>query len=308
METRKVIIIGSGPAGHTAAIYCARGNLSPLVIEGHEPGGQLTLTTLVENFPGHPAGVMGPELMGNMKQQATHFGATYLPALTTSVDFSKKPFSVTCDNGDTYLAESIIISTGASARFLGLPHEKELIGRGVSTCATCDGFFYRGRLVHIIGGGDSSIEEATFLTKFATKVYVVHRRDQLRASKTMQKRALENPKIEFLWNSAVESLLYNAEGLTGIKVRNLITNELQERATDGLFYAIGHVPNTGFLGTQIKLDEHGFIHTQNDVETNIPGVFACGDVQDPYYRQAITAAGSGCQAAIRAERYLEAQH
>lgn len=305
METRKVIIIGTGPAGLTAAIYAGRADLNPLVLEGHEPGGQLTLTTEVENFPGFEHGVMGPELMGTMKKQAQRFNAEFLSVMCTSVDFSKRPFKVSASNGENYLAETVIISTGASAKWLGLPNEKELTGRGVSTCATCDGFFYRDKVVHVVGGGDTAMEDATFITKFAKKVYVVHRKDSLRASKPMQERAFNNPKIEFIWDSVVTEIKNNDSGVTGIVVKNLKTESTEERQTDGLFYAIGHNPNTSFLSGQITLDEHGFINTTNGPDTNIPGVFACGDVQDSYYRQAITAAGSGCQAAIRAERFLE---
>lgn len=305
MELRKVIIIGTGPAGLTAAIYSARADLKPLVLEGHEPGGQLTLTTEVENFPGFEHGVMGPELMGTMRKQAARFGAEFMPVMCTDVDLSKRPFTVTTSTGHSYAAETVIVSTGASAKWLGLPNEKELTGRGVSTCATCDGFFYRDKIVHIVGGGDTAMEDATFITKFAKKVYIVHRKDSLRASKPMQEKAFNNPKIEFLWDSVVTEIKSNESGVCGIVVENLKTGEKQNRDTDGLFYAIGHNPNTTFLKGQLELDEHGFINTKNGPETNIPGVFACGDVQDSYYRQAITAAGSGCQAAIKAERFLE---
>jgi thioredoxin reductase (NADPH) len=303
MERRKVIIIGTGPAGLTAAIYAARADLKPLIMEGHEPGGQLTLTTEVENFPGFENGVMGPELMMGMKKQAARFNAEFLSVMCTDVDLSKRPFKVTASNGTTYEADSVIISTGASAKWLGLPKEKELTGRGVSTCATCDGFFYRDKIVHVVGGGDTAMEDATFITKFAKKVYIIHRKDTLRASKPMQERAFNNPKIEFLWDSTVTEIHSNESGVNGITVENLKTGAKQNRQTDGLFYAIGHHPNTGFLKGQITLDEHGFIKTHSGPETNIPGVFACGDVQDSYYRQAITAAG--CQAAIKAERFLE---
>lgn len=305
MERRKVIIIGTGPAGLTAAIYAARADLKPLIMEGHEPGGQLTLTTEVENFPGFENGVMGPELMMNMKKQAARFNADFLSVMCTEVDFSKRPFKVTDSNGISYEADTVIISTGASAKWLGLPTEKELTGRGVSTCATCDGFFYRDKIVHVVGGGDTAMEDATFITKFAKKVYIIHRKDTLRASKPMQERAFKNPKIEFLWDSTVTEIHSNASGVSGITVENLKTGAKQNRDTDGLFYAIGHHPNTNFLKGQITLDDHGFIKTHDGPETNIPGVFACGDVQDSYYRQAITAAGSGCQAAIKAERFLE---
>jgi len=305
METRKVIIVGTGPAGLTAAIYTGRADLKPLVLEGFEPGGQLTLTTEVENFPGFEHGVMGPELMGNMKKQAARFGAEFHSVMCTEVDLSKRPFIVKTSDSKTYLAETLIVSTGASAKWLGLPNEKELTGRGVSTCATCDGFFYRDKIVHVVGGGDTAMEDATFITKFAKKVYIIHRKDSLRASKAMQDRAMKNPKIEFLWDSVVTTIKSNEQGVCGIVVENLKTGAKQDRDTDGLFYAIGHTPNTGFLKGQLDLDESGFIKTHNGPETNIPGVFACGDVQDSYYRQAISAAGSGCQAAIKAERFLE---
>lgn len=305
METRKVIIIGTGPAGLTAAIYTARADLKPLILEGHEPGGQLTLTTEVENFPGFEHGIMGPELMGTMKKQALRFGAEFLSVMCTDVDLSKRPFKVTTSKGETYLAETIIVSTGASAKWPGLPNEKELTGRGVSTCATCDGFFYRDKIVHVVGGGDTVMEDATFITKFAKKVYVIHRKDTLRASKPMQERAFKNPKIEFIWDSVVSEIKSNESGVSGIVVENLKTGEKKYRDTDGLFFAIGHTPNTSFLKGQLELNEQGFINTHHGPETNISGVFACGDVQDSYYRQAITAAGSGCQAAIKAERFLE---
>lgn len=305
METRKVVIIGTGPAGLTAAIYTARADLKPLILEGHEPGGQLTLTTEVENFPGFAEGVLGPELMSNMKKQASRFGAEFKAEVCTTVDLKTRPFKVTSSSGVVTLAETVIISTGASAKFLGLPNEKELTGRGVSTCATCDGFFYRDKVVHVVGGGDTAMEDATFITKFAKKVYLVHRKDTLRASKPMQERAFKNPKIEFIWDTEVVEIKANQAGVNGIVVKNLKTGATQNRDTDGLFYAIGHTPNTKFLGGQLETDEHGFLQTKNGPETSIPGVFACGDVQDSYYRQAITAAGSGCQAAIKAERFLE---
>ncbi|MCK5882311.1 MAG: thioredoxin-disulfide reductase [Bacteriovoracaceae bacterium] len=307
MESRKVVIIGTGPAGLTAAIYASRALLRPLVIEGYQPGGQLTTTTEVENFPGFIDGIMGPELMSNMKSQAERFGTEYLSANVTEVDLSKRPFTIKCDNGDELKSDSIIISTGASARYLGLENEKELIGRGVSACATCDGFFYNGKDVIVIGGGDTAIEEAAFLTKFARKVYIVHRRDTLRASKPMQQRAFDNEKIEFIWDSTIAEILFDQSGVTGAKLQNLKTSELSDLKIDGIFMAIGHNPNTSFLGGQVKLDSHGFIDTFNGPHTNIEGVFACGDVQDPTYRQGITAAGSGCQAAITAERWLGEQ-
>ena len=305
MESRKVVIIGSGPAGHTAALYTARANLAPLILEGHEPGGQLTTTTDVENFPGFPEGIQGPELMVNMKKQAERFEAEYRQETVKSVDASKRPFKLICESGTEIEAETLIISTGASAKYLGLPNEMELIGRGVSACATCDGFFYRDKVVHVVGGGDTAMEEASFLTKFASQVYIIHRRDTLRASKPMQQRAFDNPKIEFVWDTAVEEILSDQSGVTGIKVKNLKTGEVTTRQTDGFFLGIGHTPNTTFLDGQIDLDDHQFIKTINGTtETNIPGIFACGDVQDSYYRQAISAAGTGCMAAIRAERFL----
>lgn len=309
MTLKNLIIIGSGPAGYTAAIYSSRANLEPLMIEGHEPGGQLTTTTDVENFPGFPEGVMGPDLMTNMKKQAARFGTQFLSTKVTNVDLSKRPFKVTCENGEEYLAKALIISTGASAKYLGLPNEKELIGRGVSACATCDGFFYRNKVVYVVGGGDTALEEATFLTRFASKVYLVHRRDTFRASKPMQKKVFDNPKIEVVWNSEIKEILHNPQGVYGLKVYNNQTNTTTEVQTDGLFMGIGHEPNTKFLNGQLKLDEHGYIKTlDGHPDTSVAGVFACGDVQDPYYRQAISAAGSGCMAAIRSERFLEDNH
>lgn len=304
MEHREVVIIGTGPAGLTAAVYTGRAELKPLVFEGPLPGGQLTLTTDIENFPGFVEGISGSELMGIMRKQAERFGAEYRQELIVKVDFSKRPFTLKTSTNKTLTADSVIISTGASAKFLNLEGEKELIGRGVSTCATCDGFFYRDKVVHVVGGGDTAMEDANFLTKFAKKVYIIHRKDSLRASKPMQDRSFKNEKIEFIWNSEVKGLVSNDSGLTGLKVLNNKTGAMTERKTDAVFYGIGHRPNTEFLDGQITLDEHGFIQTHDEVKTNIEGVFACGDVQDSYYRQAISAAGSGCQAAIRAERFL----
>jgi thioredoxin reductase (NADPH) len=302
---RKVVILGTGPAGLTAAIYTARANLQPLVIEGNEPGGQLTLTTEVENFPGFPEGVMGPELMYNMRAQAERFGTEFRTGWATSVDFSQRPFKITIDETEVIEAEAVIISTGASAKLLGLPGERENIGRGVSTCATCDGFFYTGKKVLMVGGGDSAMEEANFLTKFAD-VTVVHRRRELRASKIMQDRARNNPKISWDLNVTPLEVVAGETGFQALKVRDSETGEERLLEANGLFVAIGHQPNTGFLGGQIDLDENGYIKTKpGTAETNIPGVFACGDVQDHKYRQAITAAGSGCMAALDCERFLE---
>ena len=306
MEKREVIIIGSGPAGHTAALYTSRANLKPLVIEGHEPGGQLTTTTDVENFPGFPEGIMGPDLMVKMKAQAQRFGAEYLTSMVVEINLSKRPFVMKTEDGKEFEAQTVILATGASAKYLGLPNEKELIGKGVSGCATCDGFFYRNKVVHVVGGGDTAMEEANFLTRFASKVYLVHRRDSLRASKPMQDRVFNNPKIEMVWNSQVVEIIADATGVMAIKVENTKDGTITERQTDGLFMGIGHTPNTAFLNGQLSLDSNGYIQTKSGhPDTSVSGVFACGDVQDPYYRQAISAAGSGCMAAIRAERFLE---
>jgi len=303
---RNVVIIGSGPAGLTAAIYSARANLSPLLIEGKEPGGQLTLTTLVENFPGFPEGVLGPDLMDNMRKQAQHFGTDVVNSYVHKVDFGKRPFKVWYGDQEVE-ASTVIISTGSSAKLIGLESERTLMGHGVSTCATCDGFFFRGKKIAVVGGGDSAMEESTFLTKFATEVNVIHRRDTLRASKIMQDRAMENPRIKFHWNTAVEEVLGTpAGGVSGLRLLNVQTNQKSQLEVDGLFVAIGHNPNTEVFRGQIDLDNLGYIQTQpNSTRTSVPGVFACGDVQDPIFRQAITAAGSGCMAAIEAERWLE---
>ena len=306
-----LLIVGTGPAGMTAAIYSARANLTPLIFEGKEPGGQLTLTTEIENFPGFIHGIQGPELMDNMRKQAQRFGAEFINDKVIQVDLSKRPFKIETENGSTYYSQSLILSTGASAKFLGLPREKELTGKGISTCATCDGFFYQGRIVHVVGGGDTAMEDASFISKFAKSVTIIHRRDKFRASKPMIDRVMKNPKIQVLWNAEVTEILTTTETnlVSGIKVKNLLDGTTVTRPTDGLFYAIGHTPNTEFLKGQITLDEHGFIKTNaGGPDTNVTGVFACGDVQDSYYRQAITAAGSGCMAAMRAERWLEAQH
>jgi thioredoxin reductase (NADPH) len=303
---REVIIIGSGPAGLTAALYSARANLKPLLIEGLEAGGQLMLTTMVENWPGFRDGIMGPDLMAEMRLQAERFGTEVLQGNVTSVDLQRRPFTVALAAGRTFSARSLIIATGASARWLEIGSDKKLSGHGVSTCATCDGYFFRGKPIAVIGGGDSAMEEAIYLTKFASKVTVVHRRESLRASKIMQDKAFANPKIEFIWDSEVADVLDVGRGeVTAIVVRNLKTGQLSTVPLDGVFIAIGHTPNTALFKGQLELDATGYIKTQGGTRTNIPGVFAAGDVQDHIYRQAITAAGSGCMAAIDAERYLE---
>ena len=303
---RNMVIIGSGPAGLTAAIYAARANLQPLLIEGKEPGGQLTLTTLVENYPGFGEGIMGPQLMDEMRKQALRFGTEIVTNHVHAVKLKEHPFRVYFADEEV-ITKTVVISTGSSAKLIGIQTELELMGHGVSTCATCDGFFYRGKELAVVGGGDSAMEEATFLTKFATKVSVIHRRDVLRASKIMQERAFSNPKIRFVWDTVVDHVLGTKEtGVTGLKLRNVKTLETSELKVDGLFVAIGHNPNTDIFKGQIELDTHGYIKTLPDsTRTNIPGVFACGDVQDPVFRQAVTAAGSGCMAAIEAERWLE---
>lgn len=302
----KTIIIGTGPAGLTSAIYLARANMEPLVIEGWQPGGQLTTTTEVENFPGFPEGILGSELMDNMRKQAQKFGATFKMGSVKSVDFSKRPYTLEVEGLGQLQAESIIISTGASAKYLGIPGEQDNIGRGVSTCATCDGFFFRGKKLIVIGGGDSAMEEASFLTRFATEVRVVNRREELRASKIMQDRARSNEKVAWSLNRTPLEVVAGEDGLKGLLVRNNETGEEELLEADGVFVAIGHTPNTGFLGGQIETDAQGYILVKpGTTETNIPGVFACGDVQDTTYRQAITAAGSGCMAALDCERYLE---
>jgi thioredoxin reductase (NADPH) len=312
-DIRPVIIIGSGPAGLTAAIYTARASLTPLVIEGEpsstsdQPGGQLMLTTEVENFPGFPEGVMGPELMGNFRAQAERFGAEFITEKVTRVDFSERPFRVWIGD-DEHRAQSVIVSTGARSLMLGLEAEQRLIGHGLSTCATCDGFFFRGHEIAVVGGGDSAIEEATFLTKFADKVTIIHRRDEFRASKIMQQRAFDNPKIDILWNHTVTEI-NGADRVESIEVTDTITGAVSTMDVTGVFIAIGHRPNTDLFTGVLDMDETGYLETvPGSSRTNIEGVFACGDVQDHTYRQAITAAGSGCMAAIDAERWLETQH
>jgi thioredoxin reductase (NADPH) len=304
---RDVVIIGSGCAGHTAALYTARANLKPLVLEGHEPGGQLSLTTLVENFPGFPDGIQGPELIENMRKQAGRFGAQYQLGHVVSTDLSTRPFAINLGK-ETIHARTLIIASGASARWLGLPSEQALIGHGVSSCATCDGFFFSGKEIAVIGGGDSAMEEATFLTRFATKVTLIHRRDQFRASKIMLERAQNNPKVEFLADTVVEDVYDPAkQEVTALKLRNLKTGRVWDLPTSAMFLGIGHIPNARMFEGQLDTDQDGYLVTKNYVHTRVPGVYACGDVQDRRYRQAITAAGTGCMAALEAERFLEAQ-
>jgi thioredoxin reductase (NADPH) len=305
-ETHEVVIVGSGPAGLTAAVYAGRANLAPIVIEGIGAGGQLMLTTDVENYPGFPDGILGPELMIKFREQAERFGAEFVTADADRVDLSSAPFGVWVGERE-YRSRSIIVSTGATARMLGLPNEQRLLGHGVSTCATCDGFFFREKAIAVVGGGDSAIEEALFLTKFATKVTVVHRRDQLRASKIMQDRASANPKIEFAWNAVVDDVVGNGS-VESLRVRDTVTGVQSDLDVQGLFVAIGHDPNTALFRGQLDLDEDGYIITAPDsTRASVEGVFACGDVQDHVYKQAITAAGSGCMAAMEAERWLGEQ-
>ncbi len=310
MAVENVIIIGSGPAGLTAAIYTARADLNPFMIEGYQAGGQLMLTSDVENFPGYPEGVLGPDMMADLRKQAERFGTRYLTKDVTKVDFCRggvtPPLHVVYVGDEKFQAKAVILSTGASARLIGLPNEKRLMGKGVTTCATCDGAFFRNMEVAVVGGGDSAIEEATFLTRFCTKVTVIHRRDTLRASKIMQDRAHANPKIAFIWDTVVEDVMGEKE-VEGLKLKNVKNGETSTLKVAGLFVAIGHDPNTKLFKGQIDMDENGYIKTRDGMKTNVPGVFACGDVQDHVYRQAITAAGSGCEAAMDCERYLEAE-
>ena len=306
MTDREVVIIGSGPAGLTAALYAARANLKPLLIEGLEAGGQLMLTTMVENWPGFRDGIMGPDLMGEMRLQAERFGTEIIQSNVTRVDVQQRPFTMTLADGKTITTAALIVATGASARWLDIDSDRRLSGHGVSTCATCDGYFFRGKPIAVVGGGDSAMEEAVYLTKFASHVTVIVRRDSLRASKIMQDKALSHPKISFVWDSEIAEVKDVVKGeVTGVVIRNLKTKALSELALDGVFIAIGHTPNTALFKGQLELDETGYIVTHAGTRTNVPGVFAAGDVQDHIYRQAVTAAGSGCMAAIDAERYLE---
>lgn len=304
MAMHNVVIVGSGPAGLTAAIYAARANLAPLLVEGWQAGGQLTTTTEVENYPGFARGIMGPELMKEMRSQADRFGTVFKTGDVTSVDLQVRPFKVVVDEETTLETKTLIVATGASPITLGLSNEKRLWGHGVSSCATCDGFFFKGKELVVVGGGDSAMEEATFLTKFASKVSIIHRRDKLRASKIMQDRAMKNEKIAFVWNSVVEDVL-GEDVVSGVRIRSVVTGKIRDLPCAGFFLAIGHRPNTAMFTGQLKLNGEGYILTDHGTTTNVPGVFAAGDVQDSHYRQAITAAGTGCMAAIDAERFLE---
>lgn len=299
-----VTILGSGPAGLTAAIYAARADLKPVLIHGVQPGGQLTTTTEVENFPGFAKGVMGPALMEECTKQAERFGTRFVQATVTKVDLNKRPFKITLDDGTSFETKTLIAATGATAKYLGIPREQQMIGRGVSACATCDGFFFRNQDIVVVGGGDTAAEEANFLTKFAKTVYLVHRRNELRASKAMQSRVLENPKIKPIWDSVVEEIIGEKE-VQGLKIKNIKTNAVSELAVTGLFVAIGHKPNSELFAEQVELDPSGYVVTHNGTKTKVPGFFACGDLQDHIYRQAITAAGTGCMAALDAERFLQ---
>ena len=307
MTIRNVVIVGSGCAGHTAALYSARAKLEPLVLEGHEPGGQLSLTTLVENFPGFPEGIQGPELIANMRRQAERFGAEYQLAHVTAADLRSNPFTLKVGK-ETVQTRTLIIASGASARWLGLPSEQALIGHGVSSCATCDGFFFSGKDIAVIGGGDSAMEEAIFLTRFATKVSLIHRRNEFRASKIMLERAQQHEKIHFITNTVVEEVLDpSRKEVTGLRLRNLQSGKVSDLPVSAMFLGIGHIPNAKIFEGQLDMDQDGYLQTKNNVFTNVPGVYACGDVQDRRYRQAITAAGSGCMAALEVEKYLEDQ-
>lgn len=305
VEKLRCLIIGSGPAGYTAAIYAARADLKPVIYQGLEPGGQLTITTDVDNFPGYPEGVKGPEMMEDLKKQAERFGTEVRLGIVTKVDFSSRPFKVEADDGKTVMSETVIIATGATAKWLGLESEITFRGMGVSACATCDGFFYREQDVAIVGGGDTAAEEATYLAKLCKKVYMIHRRDTLRASKAMQHKVLSTPNIEMVWNSVPEEVLGDNSGVNGVRVKNIQTGESRNLDVTGFFVAIGHSPNSEIFRDQVKMNELGYIETvPGSTKTSVDGVFACGDVQDHYYRQAVTAAGTGCMAAIEAERFL----
>lgn len=305
-ETRDVVIIGTGPAGLTAAIYASRANLKPLVIDGDQPGGQLMITSEIENYPGFPEGINGPEMMGKFRDQAARFGAEFVHGSVSEVDLSRSPFCIYLNGECEILTKTLIIATGANAKWLGLPSEEKYRGRGVSACATCDGFFFKDSNVYVIGGGDTAMEEAFFLTRFASKVTVVHRREEFRASRIMSLRVEKNPKINLELNQVVDEILGDGQKVTGIRLKNVKTGELSEHSCDGVFIAIGHAPNSKIFERQLDIDEYGYIETaKTSTETNVQGVFACGDVQDYTYRQAITAAGSGCMAALDAEKYLE---
>jgi len=305
-KVENLIIMGSGPAGFTAAVYAGRANLNPLLVEGVQPGGQLTITTEVENFPGFPQGILGPDLMERMKAQAERFGTRCVASQVSRVDLASRPFVVEVDK-EVHRTRSLIVASGASARFLGLPSEKEFMGRGVSACATCDGFFFKEQEVLVVGGGDTACEEALFLTKFARRVRIVHRRDRLRASGILQERVMEHPKIEIIWNAVPDEILGDARGVSAIRLKDTVTGATREEACEGVFVAIGHSPNTSVLQGHVETDAKGYIVTYGGTTTSVPGVFAAGDVQDARYRQAVTAAGSGCMAALDVERYLEGE-